>query len=203
VHRKTTLSHTRVQLIRVSIEVIIGLTQGQEAITEMKDTKEDLIITHLIIVTSGQHMLSNTQDVKCQGNHSNHNAQASLNLGLMDLIEDITNNHRWSSAGFSRTEVESSIPTEILTKGIDNTNRTTSRSNFIQMGSDIIKLQKAVDISKPQKGNDTSKFTRGTKSRCLIKVSLTSPINSVTCTLAHQGLNRGSSVILRGSRKIN
>jgi len=131
VHRKTILSHTKVQLIRVSIEVIIDLTQGQEAITEMTDTKEDLIRTPQGIVTSGHHMLSNTQDVECQGNRSNHKVLASLNLGLMELIEDISNNHRWSSAHSSRTGVESSIPTEILTKGIDNTNRTASRSIFI------------------------------------------------------------------------
>jgi hypothetical protein len=115
VHKKMTLRHTKVQLIRVFIEVIIDLTQGQKAITEMTDTKEDHIRTPQGIVTSGHHMLSNTQDVECQGNRSCHKVLASLNLGLMELIEDITNNLRWSSARSIRTGVESSILTEILT----------------------------------------------------------------------------------------
>lgn len=148
VHKKTTLSHWKVQLTRVSIKDIIDLAQDQEVITGMTDTKEDLIKITMHIVTLGHHILSSTQDLEFQGSLFYNKVLACHNLDLMELIEDINNKIWWNSARSSHIVLESSYPTEISTKGKDNTNFTTSRSNFIMKDSNTIKLHNLLDNSK-------------------------------------------------------
>lgn len=187
---RTTLNHTKVQLIRAFIEATIDLIQDHEVVTGTTDTKTSF--HHIRIPrcseNSGHPLINNTHRVGCQDKLFNSLwATIPLNLGHTVQIEVTTNSHRWSSALFNHSGAESSIPTEILIKGIESTNRITSPINF---------THKTIVINM---------VIQATKSRCRIRAGLTNPIQSATCTQHRlRGLNQVTSVILKDSpTKIN